>query len=113
MDQNNQENFEFVDVASVDEIPNLERLFVSIDGKEIVVININQEFYAIADICSHDDGPLGEGEIEGNKISCPRHGALFDIRNGKALTLPAVVDIPSYPIQIVNGRIEIGLPLSI
>ena len=113
MDQNNQDNFEFVDVASVDEIPNLERLFVSIDGKEIVVININQEFYAIADICSHDDGPLGEGEIEGNKISCPRHGALFDIRNGKALTLPAVVDIPSYPIQIVNGRIEIGLPLSI
>ena len=113
MNQNNQDNLEFVDVASVDEIPNLERLFVSIDGKEIVVININQEFFAIADICSHDDGPLGEGEIEGHKISCPRHGARFDIRNGKALTLPAVVDIPSYPIRIVNGRIEIGLPLSI
>jgi 3-phenylpropionate/trans-cinnamate dioxygenase ferredoxin subunit len=105
-----QAKLEFVAVGSVEEIPQGGRLFIEIDGQPIVIIFIGGQYYAIADVCSHDDGPVGEGAIEGFEIICPRHGARFDIRTGKVLALPAFVDIPSYPVRIMNGQIEIGLP---
>lgn len=105
-----QEKVEFIPIASVEDLPPGERLYVEIDGKQIVVLNLAGGFFAIADVCSHDDGPLGDGELDGNEIICPRHGARFDIRTGKALALPAVVDIPAYPVRVVDGQIEIGLP---
>jgi 3-phenylpropionate/trans-cinnamate dioxygenase ferredoxin subunit len=86
---------------------------VDIDGNLIVVFNIAGEFWAIADVCSHDDGPLGEGELDGYEISCPRHGAEFDVRTGKVHSLPAIVDIPAYPVRVVDGEVEIGLPVEI
>ena len=99
-------------VASVEEVPNGERLFIEIDGEAVVVFNIAGAYFAIADLCSHDDGPLGDGELEQEyDISCPRHGAHFDVRTGKALSLPAVADIPAYPVRVRNGEIEIGLPI--
>ena len=102
--------YEFYEVASVDQLPNGERLFVEIGDEYLVLFNIDGQFFAIADVCSHDDGPLGDGELDGCEIICPRHGARFDLRTGKALTLPAVVDIPDYPVRIQNGCIEIGIP---
>lgn len=105
------ESCEFVAIGPADELGNGERLFVEIDQLAIVVFNIGGELYAIEDVCSHDDGPLGDGDLEGYEVGCPRHGARFDVRSGKALTLPAVVDIPAYPVQIVEGQIEIGLPV--
>lgn len=101
--------YEFVEIGSADEIDNGERLFVEIDEIAIVVFNILGELFAIGDLCSHDDGPLGDGEVIDYQIVCPRHGAKFDVRSGKVLSLPAVVDIPSYPVRVVNGQIEIGL----
>jgi 3-phenylpropionate/trans-cinnamate dioxygenase ferredoxin subunit len=101
---------EFLTVGTVDELTDGGRLFVDIDGMPIVVLNISGNYYAIADVCSHDDGPVGEGSIEGYEIICPRHGARFDIRTGKVLALPAFVDIPAYPVRINQGQIEIGLP---
>ena len=103
---------EFVAIAAADEISNGERLFVTIDDQAIVVFNIGGQFYAIGDVCTHDDGPLGDGEVEDLEVICPRHGARFDLRNGKAVALPAVVDIPAYPVRVVDGQIEIGLPLN-
>lgn len=85
-------------------------MFLEIDGKPIVILNINDEYFAIGDVCSHDEGPVGEGNVEGYEIICPRHGARFDIRTGKVLALPAFVDIPAYPIRVVGGQIEIGIP---
>ncbi len=102
---------EFIPIASSDEIPEGDRLYVEIDGAPIVVFNIAGTYFAIADLCSHDDGPLGEGELNGYEVSCPRHGAEFDVRTGKVLSLPAIVDIPAYPVRVENGEIEIGLPL--
>lgn len=104
------ESCEFLEIVPVEELPNGDRLYVEIENEFIVLFNIADEIYAIADICSHDDGPLGDGDIEGHDIICPRHGAHFDIRTGKALSLPAVVDIPAYPIRIRDGVIEIGIP---
>lgn len=104
------EQCEFVQVVPADDLMTGERLFVEIDELPIVVFNIGGELYAIADVCSHDDGPVGDGELDGYEITCPRHGASFDVRNGKVLSLPAVVDIPAYPVRVVGGMIEVGIP---
>lgn len=104
------EECDFVEVASLSDVPNGERLYLQVDDLSIVIFNIAGNFFAIADICSHDDGPLGDGELEGFEVQCPRHGATFDVRDGKALTLPAIVDIPAYPVKVVDNKIELGLP---
>jgi 3-phenylpropionate/trans-cinnamate dioxygenase ferredoxin subunit len=101
---------EYIEIAPADQIPSGERLFVELGGKSIVLFNLAGKLFAIGDVCSHDNGPVGDGEIEENEIICPRHGARFDIRTGKATSLPAVVDIPSYPVRKKDGMIEIGIP---
>ena len=105
-----ESKIEFVEIAPVSELPPGERLFVEIEGKPLVIFNIAGQFFSIGDVCSHDDGPVGEGDIEGDNIVCPRHGAEFDIRTGKAVQLPAVVDIPAYPVRVVEGMIQVGIP---
>ncbi|MCS7247128.1 MAG: non-heme iron oxygenase ferredoxin subunit [Anaerolineales bacterium] len=100
----------FYDVISQEELKSGERAFVQIGRLSIVVLNIEGEYFAIADVCSHDDGPLGDGELDGWKISCPRHGAQFDVRTGKALTLPAIQDIPTYPVRVKDGMVQVGIP---
>jgi len=105
------DRLEFLTVAQVDELPSGERKLIDVDGMPIVVFNIAGEYFAIADVCSHDSGPVGEGEVEGMQIECPRHGARFDLRTGKVLSLPAVVDIPAYPVRVEGDEIQIGLPL--
>ncbi len=101
---------EYVEIAPASELPNGERLFVEIGGKMIVIFNIAGQFFSIADVCSHDDGPVGEGTLEGYNITCPRHGAQFDVRTGKVMQMPAVVDIPAYPVQVRDGNIFLGIP---
>jgi 3-phenylpropionate/trans-cinnamate dioxygenase ferredoxin subunit len=103
-------NCEFSAVASVAELPNGERLFFERKDEYIVLFNIGGGYFAIADVCTHDDGPLGDGDLENHAIVCPRHGARFDVRTGEALTLPAVVDIQSYPVRVRDGQIEVGFP---
>ncbi|MFH1184287.1 MAG: non-heme iron oxygenase ferredoxin subunit [Chloroflexota bacterium] len=101
---------EFFDISPADELPSGERIFVEIEGRAIVIFNIAGELFSIADVCSHDDGPVGEGDLDDYSITCPRHGAEFDVRTGKVLQMPAVVDIPAYPVRIINGMIQLGLP---
>ena len=101
---------EFLEIAPMSELPNGERLFIEVEGKSIVIFNIADQYFAIADICTHDDGPLGDGDLEGYNIVCPRHGAEFDVRTGKVMQMPAVVDVPAYPVKVVDGMIQIGIP---
>jgi 3-phenylpropionate/trans-cinnamate dioxygenase ferredoxin subunit len=101
--------YEFVRVVAADEIGPGGRILFEVDGQPVAVFNVSGKYYAIGDVCTHDDGPLGDGELDGYQIVCPRHGARFDIRNGRALTLPAVVDTPWYPCRVVDGWVEIGL----
>ena len=101
---------EYLDIAPASELPNGERLFVEVEGKSLVIFNIADQFFAIGDICSHDDGPVGEGDLEGYNVVCPRHGGEFDVRTGKAVQLPVVVDIPAYPVQVRDGTIFLGIP---
>jgi len=105
-----ESKIEFVDIAPASELPSGERLFLEIEGKAIVIFNIADQLFAIGDVCTHDDGPLGDGDLEGYNIVCPRHGAEFDVRTGKVMQMPAVVDIPAYPVRVVDGMIQVGVP---
>jgi len=104
------ENVKYYPIIEPDEVPSGERIFLEIGKAKIALFNIAGKFYAIEDVCSHDDGPVGEGEVEGTEIICPRHGARFDLVTGKALAMPAIEDIPAYPVRVQNGMIEIGIP---
>jgi len=105
--------FKYYQIAPVSEIPEGERLFFVLEDKPVVLFALKEGFFATGDVCSHDGGDIGQGEIEGFEIICPRHGARFDIRTGKVLALPAVKDIPAYPVRIsVDGLIEVGVPRS-
>lgn len=102
--------YKFYRVSAVNEFPSGERLFLEIGGLPIVLFSIGNEFLATGDICTHDGAEIGEGDLEGEEIICPRHGARFNIRTGKAMSFPAVTGIPIYPVRQVDGYIEIGIP---
>lgn len=102
---------EFIVVATKAELPNGTRKLLEVDGKPLAVFNIAGAYYCIADVCSHDDGPVAEGElVNAHEIECPRHGARFDVRTGKVLSFPAIVNIPAYPVKVEGENILIGLP---
>jgi 3-phenylpropionate/trans-cinnamate dioxygenase ferredoxin subunit len=103
------EEYLFVDIATVEDLPNGERIFLEVKGEPVVVFNIAGELFAIGDVCTHDDGALGDGVLEGYEIICPRHGARFDVRSGKAMALPAVQPTTSYPVRVKDGRIQLGI----
>jgi 3-phenylpropionate/trans-cinnamate dioxygenase ferredoxin subunit len=105
-----EEKCQFVDIAPQGDLGDGERLFLEIGGTPIVLFNIAGQLFAIADVCSHDDGPVGDGDLNRFEVICPRHGATFDVRTGKVLSLPAVVDISAYPVRIADGQIQVGLP---
>jgi 3-phenylpropionate/trans-cinnamate dioxygenase ferredoxin subunit len=99
---------DYITAATVDEIQPGERMVVEIDNRWVAIFNVDGNYYAIEDRCTHDDGPLAEGELRGCIIECPRHGATFDIRNGKVLSAPAMVDVPSYEVRVINGEIQLA-----
>lgn len=99
---------DFVTVATTDEIQPGERMVFEIGRNWVAVFNVDSTYYAIEDICTHDGGPLAEGELVGCVIECPRHGAKFDIRNGKVLSPPAVVDVPAYEVRVVGSDIQVA-----
>jgi 3-phenylpropionate/trans-cinnamate dioxygenase ferredoxin subunit len=101
---------EFIEIAPLGDLPPGERLFLEIEGRPLVLFNLAGSLFAIGDVCTHDNGPLGDGEVEGHEVVCPRHGARFDLRTGKTLGLPAVVDIPAYPVRVVDEMIQVGIP---
>lgn len=81
--------------------------FVIDDEHSVLVCNQNGRLYAIRDICTHDQGPLGKGRLYGFDVECPRHGAKFDIRTGKPTALPAFQPTTTYPVREVDGYIEV------
>jgi 3-phenylpropionate/trans-cinnamate dioxygenase ferredoxin subunit len=98
---------DWVDVAKVDELPPGQRRIVSVDDVLIAVFNLNGQFYAIEDVCTHDGGPLAEGPVEGDQVVCPRHGARFCIRTGAALTPPAYEPVTTFPVRVENGVVQV------
>lgn len=100
---------DFVAVAEVSEIPDPGKLLVEVDDRLVVLIHAAGQFYAIDDVCTHDGGPLGEGDLDGFEITCPRHGARFDVRDGRALTLPATKPTVAHAVKTEGEQILVKL----
>ena len=100
-----------LDVCALAELPDGSALVVRDGLLAIGVYNLGGELYALEDRCSHDDGPLAEGELdaEAGVAVCPRHGARIDIRSGRPLTLPAVLPVETFPVRIEDGRVLVEL----
>ena len=101
---------EFVKVAAAADIPSGSRFWMEFEEETLVIFNINDHFYAIADRCTHDDGPLEDGQLRDHEIECPRHGARFDIRSGAALSLPAITPVPTYEVKVEEGIVYVESP---
>jgi len=100
---------EFVLVGKTSDVPPGAVRTFSVNGKSVAVCNVDGTFYAIEDVCTHDGGELGEGYLEGDQIECPRHGARFDVKTGRALTLPAVMPVRSYAVEVAGDEIRVSL----
>jgi len=98
-----------LDVSPVEELPPGSVKIVYAGSLAVGVYNLNGEFYALEDRCSHDDGPLCEGDFDAEEgvAICPRHGANIDIRSGRALTLPAVEPVNTFPVRVVDGIVKV------
>jgi 3-phenylpropionate/trans-cinnamate dioxygenase ferredoxin subunit len=100
---------EKISVCPEAELPPGETRLVEVDGRKIGVFNCGGELYAIEDRCSHDDGPLAEGEFDSDActVECPRHGSLFDLTTGRPKTLPAYVPVDTFPVTIEDETIHL------
>lgn len=136
--RNQEESYIEVDVASVQDVPNGKMKHVEINGKEILIANVDGECYAISDRCGHSNAPLSSGNLKGNVVTCPLHGAQFDVTTGskvKDFTLPVssldklpedfkrytqyalslvgsikTQDQEKYRLKVENNRIKIRVP---
>ncbi|HRO89998.1 MAG TPA: non-heme iron oxygenase ferredoxin subunit, partial [Promineifilum sp.] len=81
-----------------------------LEEESAILLNIDGKYYCIADLCTHDGGPLEDGDVLDFQIECPRHGARFDIRTGKVTRLPATDPIPVYPVSIEDGIVYVDAP---
>jgi 3-phenylpropionate/trans-cinnamate dioxygenase ferredoxin component len=98
-------------VCPVEELPPGEMKLVHAGEISIGVYNCAGSFYALEDRCSHDDGPLVEGDWEPEEcvVVCPRHGSRFDIETGRALTLPAYLPVETFPVKVEDGLVKVSL----
>ncbi len=109
MSQMTAETRKWIDVANADGIADGEVKTFQVEAQRVAVARANGQLYAVQDLCSHDDGPLGDGDLEEYAIVCPRHGAKFDIRTGAVLAMPAAAPIETFPVMEKDGRIHVAL----
>lgn len=100
----------FVRVGRVGDVPDGRPEVFDIEDRKIAVYRLGGAYYAIDDVCTHDGGPLAEGEVEGEVVTCPRHGAQFNIKTGAALTFPAITPVDTYPVRVEGEDLLVGLP---
>ena len=98
----------FVTVAKVGEIPAGGVKVVRLDDRDLAIYHLEDGYYAIDDVCTHDGGELASGVLEGEVVECPRHGARFDVRTGAVLSAPAVVPVTTYEVKIENDDIQVA-----
>ncbi len=99
---------EFVKVAQLSEVPQGEMKTVEIDGDPIVLVNVDGKIYAFGGKCTHRGGPLGEGELTGDVVTCPWHGGEFDVKTGEVLGPPPEKAIPTFQVQVEGNDIKVA-----
>jgi len=100
---------DFVPVAKTSDLSDPGRTLLEVEDRIVVLLKVGGEYFCIDDVCTHDGGPLSEGRLENHAIACPRHGAKFDIRTGKALTMPATVDTAAHEVKVEGDTILVRL----
>ncbi len=98
-----------VKVATIDEMTDERIKCVEVEGQKIALFDVEGELYALSDTCTHRGGPLSEGDLAGAEVTCPWHGARFDVRTGAVIGPPASIDVKSYPVKVTGKDILIEL----
>lgn len=101
---------DFIKVAQVDALEDGELMAVEVDGEPVCLAKVDGEVYAFTDDCTHIGGPLNEGELDGDVLTCPWHGAQFNVRTGRVLRGPARQDIQTYAVRVDNQDIFVSIP---
>ena len=101
---------DFIKVAALDDVGEGEMYPIEVDGEPVCLTRVEGTIYAFTDNCTHISGPLNEGDLEGCVVTCPWHGAQFDVRNGKVVRGPARQDLYTYPVKVEDNAIFISLP---
>lgn len=96
---------DWIDVVAENALANGEHLVVDVDDTDVAVFKIDGQFYAIEDACTHDGAEIASGELFGDEILCPRHGARFCVKTGAVKSPPAYEDIHCFPVKIENQRV--------
>jgi 3-phenylpropionate/trans-cinnamate dioxygenase ferredoxin subunit len=99
----------FVKVCSENEIAEDSIKNFDVDGKSIALAKYDGRIYAVDDVCTHDGGDLGGGDVVDGQVQCPRHGARFDLKTGEATQMPAVIGIGTYEVKIEDGDVMVDL----
>ncbi len=99
----------FVKAAKLSEVQPGWAKIVEVGDEDIALCNVRGEIYAIANVCTHDEGPLGEGFLDGEEIECPRHGARFNVRTGEVTVLPAIVPVPTFEVRVEGDDVWVGV----
>jgi len=103
----NQRDFQYV--CELGELTPGKPSTFEVDDRFVVVVQLDGQVYCIEDLCTHDGGTLGDGELEGHCLVCPRHGAKFDVRNGHVTCMPATENTPSHEVKIDGSQVMIRL----
>lgn len=110
MSETETQSRRWVAIAAPEDIAEGEVRTFSVDPGKVAVARKEGQLYAVQDLCTHDDGPLGEGALDGYAIVCPRHGAKFDIRTGAVLLMPAIIPISTFPVMEKDGQVLVAVP---
>jgi 3-phenylpropionate/trans-cinnamate dioxygenase ferredoxin component len=100
---------EFVRVAAVGDVPDPGKIVVEVEERMVALIHAGGQFYALDDVCTHDGGPLADGLLTDHALACPRHGAKFDIRTGKPLSMPATQATTVHETRVQDGSVFVRL----
>jgi 3-phenylpropionate/trans-cinnamate dioxygenase ferredoxin subunit len=101
---------DWIDVVAESALANGEHVLVDVDGTDVAIFKIDDQFYAIEDVCTHDGAEIASGELDGDEIVCPRHGARFCVKTGAVKCAPAYEDVATFPVRVVDGRIQVADP---
>jgi len=99
----------FVTVARVGDVAPGEMMYVEVDDEPVCLVNLDGEFHALSDICTHQDASLSDGTIEDGELECPLHGGAFDIRTGQPVSFPVVVPVEKYRVRVEGDEVQVSL----
>lgn len=100
---------DFQVACKADDVADGGKELVEVDDRLVIVFRVGDDFHCIDDVCTHDGGTLSDGEITGCEIACPRHGAKFDIRTGKAMCMPATENTLAHEVKVEDGNVMVKL----